>query len=99
MTQKTTTRVCSDCLEPRHRPNVALQHETKPFYRCNITGALVRVAPTFVSYRRSHAFKNRGPSMVQHNETGEWRELVPAERERTMGFLEAYTQVAGISKT
>ena len=60
LTYRTTTRDWRDCLEPRHRPNVALRHETKPFYRCNITRAPVRVARTFVSYRESHTFRNRG---------------------------------------
>ena len=61
--------------------------------------ALVRVVPTFVSYRGSHAFRNKGFAMVQHTETGEWRERVPVERERAMGFPEGYTQVVGISET
>ena len=68
-THRTTTKVRHDCLKPCHWPNVALQQETKPFYQCNVTGALVRVALTFVSYRGSHAFKNRGRGMVQHTET------------------------------
>ena len=67
LTHRTTTRVWNDCSEPCYRPNVALRQETKPFYRCNITGALVRVAPTFVSYRGSSALRNRGPGTVQHN--------------------------------
>ena len=50
LTCRTTIKVWNNCLDPRHRPNVALRQETEPFYRCNITGALVRVAPTFVSY-------------------------------------------------
>ena len=99
LTHKTTTRVWSDCLKPRHRPNVALRQETKPFYRCNITGALVGVAPTFVSYRGSHEFQNRGPGMVQYTESGEWLEPVPVERKRAMRFQEGYTQVVGISDT
>ena len=49
LTHRTTTRMWHDCLEPCRRPNVALRQETKPFYRCNVTRALVRVAPTFVS--------------------------------------------------
>ena len=69
LTQRTTAKVWNDCLEPRHRPNVALREETKPFYRCKITRAPVRVAPTFVSYRGSHAFRNRGPDIVEHTET------------------------------
>ena len=47
--------------------------------------------------RGSHAFRNRGPGMVQHTEIGEWREPVPVERQRAMGFPEGYTQVVGIS--
>ena len=88
-----------DFSKPCHWPNVAMWQETKPFYRCNVTRDLVRVAPTFVSYRGSHAFRNRGPGMVQPSETGEWREPVPVERERAMGFPEGYTQVVGISDT
>ena len=99
LTHRTTAKVWNDCLEPRHRPNVALRQETKPFYRCNITKALVRVAITFVSYRGSHAFRNIVPGMVQHTKTREWREPVPVERERAMGFPEGYTQVVGISDT
>ena len=64
LTHRITTRVWNDFREPSYRPNIALRHETKPFYRCNITRAHVRVAPTFVSYRMSHAFRNRGPCMV-----------------------------------
>ena len=37
--------------------------------------------------------------MVQHTETGEWREPKPAKRERAMEFPEGYTQVVGISDT
>ena len=88
-----------DCLETSHRPNVALRQETKPFYRCNVTGARVRVAPTFVSYRGSHAFRNTGPDMSLHTKTGEWREPVTVEDERAMGFPEGYTQVVGIFDT
>ena len=96
LAHRTTTRVWNDCLEPRYTPNVALRKETKPFYRCNITGTLVRAAPTFVCYRGSHALKNRGPGMVQHAETGGWQEPVLVERKRAMGFPEGYTQVVGI---
>ena len=64
LTHRTTTRVWSDYLEPCHRPNIALGQETKPFYRCNITGALAREVPTFVSYQGSHAFRNRGPGVT-----------------------------------
>ena len=99
LTHKTTTKVWSNCLEPCHRPNVTLRQEAKPFYRCNITGAQVRVEPTFVSYRGSHAFRNRGLGMVQHTATREWQELMPEERERAMGFPEGYTQVVGTSNT
>ena len=91
----TTTRAWNECLEPRY----TLRQETKPFYQCNITGDQVRVATTFVSYRGPIAFRNRGPGMVSHTGTEEWREPVPVEKERAMGFLEAYTQVVGISKT
>ena len=56
-----------------------------------------KTAPTFVSYQGSHAFRIRGQGMVQHTETGEWREPVPVECERAMGFPEGYTQVVGIS--
>ena len=79
LTHLATTKVWHDCLEPCHRPNVVLRQETKPFYRCNVTGALVRVAPTFVSYRGSHAFRNKGPGMVEHTETGELRQPMPVE--------------------
>ena len=57
------------------------------------------MAPTFVSYRGSHAFRNRVPRMVQHIKTGEWQEPMPVERKRFMGFPEGYTQVVGISDT
>ena len=86
LTHMTTTKVWHDCLEPCHRPNVAMRQETKPFYRCNVTWTLVRVAPTYVSYGGSHAFKDTGPGMVQHTETREWRETMPVERERAIGF-------------
>ena len=56
LTHGTTPNVWNDCLEPRYRPNLALRQETKPFYRCNIAGAVVRVVPTFVSLQGSHAF-------------------------------------------
>ena len=58
LTNWTTTTVWKDCLETSYTPNIALRQETKPLYWCNITGALVRVAPTFVSYQGSHAFTN-----------------------------------------
>ena len=71
LAHRTTTKVWHDCLELCHRPNVALRQKTKPFYQCNVTWALVRVAPTFVRYRGSHTFRNRGQGMVEHTETGE----------------------------
>ena len=37
--------------------------------------------------------------MIQHTQTVEWREFMPVERERVMGFSEGYTQVVGISDT
>ena len=56
LTHRTTTRLWNDYLELSYKPNVAVRQETKPFYRCIITRALVRVAPIFVSYRGSHTF-------------------------------------------
>ena len=85
LTNRPADKIRRDCLEPNHRPNTTVRQEKTPFYRCNTAGAPMRVAPTFVSYRGLHAFRNKGPGKVQHTETGEWREPLPIVRERAMG--------------
>ena len=97
-TVRATRKSSPDCLQPGCRLNMADRIKGTPFYPCNVAGSPVRVAPTFVSYVGSHAFRNKGPGMVQDLANGQWTEPLHIERERAMIFPEHITSTTGLKE-